>query len=166
MKWQRAYHSERFGTSANDGPSMISHGLRVFRESLFLLLQVAWIDLVRRPTQMRGRRYPIRDPSWASNEICHVSSWQICHLRHDLNTRWTIANDRDAFVGIVEVVVPSRWMRDLSLEVLESRNGWPLVMPRNVVSDVQIWKYGKVFCKECNDEERSLSRLGYLLSLI
>lgn len=101
---------------------------RMFSPVPPFLIRVRWIGIVRLTAQVLGRRDSVVNPRWPTNEVLHVSSCDLLHLRHYLNARRSIPNHSNSLVAVVKVMVPVSGVSNMSLEVMETGNLWPFVV--------------------------------------
>ena len=123
-----AYHAEGFVCSGDHGSPVLSHRIWLFSELLLLLFGVdGVVARFARPTKMLRRRDAIVDPRRPSDKVHDSCTWQLGHLRHNLNARGTVSDDSDALVRVIEVVVPVGRVDTLTFEVLQALDVGPLV---------------------------------------
>lgn len=116
INMMNTYQSECFVRAIDDSFPVLLVLLRI-AEPFLLLLQVGWVGFVCSSSKMLRGWNTIVHPGGAPNEISYCCSGQLCHLRHNLDAGASVANDRNALVRIIKVVVPAGRVRYVALEV-------------------------------------------------
>lgn len=80
--------------------------------------------------EFRGR-VPTHYPGWRALEARYPGALERCHLRQDLYRRAAVADEADAFVRVVVVMLPARAVDFQSLKAMQPRYGRPLPMTQD-----------------------------------
>lgn len=144
---------KRLVCSRDNALSILLVALRIL-ELLLLGIRVCRIGVVDLATHVLRWRRTIVHPCATSDEILYGCSRKLRHLRNYLYARRAVADDRDALVRVVVIVVPSRGVRDVTFEAFEAGDLGPVLVSAKIVSTNLPWRWRSTYtrtpCPEIN----------------